>query len=259
MKRREILAAAAAAPLAAGQTSSPRKPATLEMRWYQLRNGAVDQRQRTVDYLLKVVNPALKRVGAEPAGLFSPMFGAHGPALLHLISYPSIQVFGDAAVKLRDDAEYRRAFNEFYSQPGLPYQRVEIRLLRAFDGFPQIEVPPQEPARPPRIFELRTYESNTPLTLEKKIGMFESGEIAIFRANALAPVFFGRAIAGDLMPNLTYLLAFDSMAAREAGWKAFSADPNWQKLRATPGLSDGEIVSNITSLILSPVSGSPLR
>ena len=259
MKRREFLAAAAAAPLAAGQTPSPRKPATLELRWYELRNSADNQRQRTADYLLKIVNPALKRVGAEPAGLFSPVFGSHGPALIHLISYPSIQAFGDAAVKLRDDADYRRAFNEFYSQPGLPFQRVSIRLMRAFDGFPQIEFPPQDPSKPPRVFELRTYESNTPLTLEKKIGMFENGEIAIFRANALTPVFFGRTVAGDLMPNLTYMLAFDSMPAREAAWRAFGADPSWQKLRATPGLSDTEIVSNITSLILSPVSGSLLR
>ncbi len=38
------------------------------------------------------------------------------------------------------------------------------------------------------------------------------------------------------MPNLTYMLAFDDLAAREKCWSEFSADPQWQKLRTTGGI-----------------------
>ena len=40
---------------------------------------------------------------------------------------------------------------------------------------------------------------------------------------------------------------------------AYQADPEWQKLRATPGLTDPEIVSNISNSILRPLAFSPIR
>jgi hypothetical protein len=89
--------------------------------------------------------------------------------------------------------------------------------------------------------------------------MFDNGEIGIFRRLGMRPVFFGQTIVGRDMPNLTYMLAFDDLAHRERAWRAFGADPEWQKLRATPGLSDAEIVSNISSAILRPLPFSPIR
>jgi len=55
------------------------------------------------------------------------------------------------------------------------------------------------------------------------------------------------------------MLSFDSMAARDKLWSAFGNDPEWQKLRAQPGLSDAEIVSNISNTILRPLAFSPIR
>jgi hypothetical protein len=55
------------------------------------------------------------------------------------------------------------------------------------------------------------------------------------------------------------MLAYDDWAARDKCWSAFGKDPGWQKLRATPGLSDAEIVSNITNALLRPLPFSPIR
>ena len=106
---------------------------------------------------------------------------------------------------------------------------------------------------------MRTYESNSLTTLQRKIHMFDESEIAIFRRHNMLPVFFGETIAGRNMPNLTYMLAFDDLAAREKAWKAFGGDPDWKKLRSTPGLTDGEIVSNISNSILQPLAQSDIR
>jgi hypothetical protein len=73
------------------------------------------------------------------------------------------------------------------------------------------------------------------------------------------PVFFGEMISGTKMPNLVYMLAFESMAARDAAWSAFGSDPAWKELRTKPGNSDAEIVSNITNSILRPLPFSPIR
>jgi hypothetical protein len=55
------------------------------------------------------------------------------------------------------------------------------------------------------------------------------------------------------------MLSFDDLASRERLWRAFGSDPEWQKLRAQPGLSDAEIVSNISNAILRPLAFSPIR
>ena len=61
------------------------------------------------------------------------------------------------------------------------------------------------------------------------------------------------------MTHITYMLAYDDLAARDRLWKAFGSDPEWQKLRAKPGLSDAEIVSNISNTILRPAAFSDIR
>ena len=132
-------------------------------------------------------------------------------------------------------------------------------MLRAFDGWPTLQVPPTTPQRAARIFELRTYESANEKAGRRKIKMFDDGEAAIFKRLGMMPVFFGRTLIGQNLPNLTYMLAFDDLASRDKLWRDFGSDPEWRKLRAQPGLSDAEIVSNISNSILRPLAFSPIR
>jgi hypothetical protein len=86
----------------------------------------------------------------------------------------------------------------------------------------------------------------------------ELGELAIFRRTGLRPVFFGNNLIGDRLPSFTYMLTFDDMAAREKNWAAFIDDPEWKTLRAKPGYTDAEIVSNITPIVLRPTAYSQI-
>jgi len=234
-------------------------PAILEMRYFRLRNTLDNQRARLSEHLGKALVPAMTRAGAGPVGLFSSTIAPDSPFLLLAAQHASLAAFEQCWQKLGSDSGLKAATDALYKQVQLPYQRMEVHLLRGFRKFPAIEAPPGGEGRAPRIFELRTYESNTPESLAKKIGMFEDGEIDLFRKFGLVPVFFGEMIAGAKMPNLTYMVAFDNLAAREANWRAFATSPEWKKMAATPGLSDGEVVSNISSMILSPVAGSMIR
>jgi hypothetical protein len=73
------------------------------------------------------------------------------------------------------------------------------------------------------------------------------------------PVFFGQTRFGRNVPNLTYMLAYDDLAHRDSVWKAFGADPEWARLKSQPGLSDAEIVSNISNTILRPTAYSQVK
>ena len=123
--------------------------------------------------------------------------------------------------------------------------------------MPELKLPPASPGG--HIFEIRTYESNDAVTLQKKIDMFNNGEMQIFQRLGMNPVFFGEALVGAKLPHLTYMLAFEDLAARDKLWKAFGSDPAWQKLRVTPGLADADIVSNISNSLVRATGFSDIR
>ena len=256
MKRRSFIAASSAVFAAEAQTSAPR-PALIHLTWYFLRNGT--QSERTNRYLSSVYLPAAQRAGAGPFGFFTAVIAPRSPFLLALASYPSFDAMGATLEKLAADKEFQKGADEYNNIADPPYVRMESSLLRAFDSVPAVQVAPSEPQRPARIFELRTYESLNEKAGRRKVKMFDDGEAAIFKRLGMAPVFFGQAIVGTNLPSLTYMLSYDDLAARDKLWRAFSSDPEWQKLRSQPGLSDAEIVSNIGNSILRPASYSPIR
>lgn len=250
------MGAAASAGLAAAPVAAAQPNAIFELRYYRMRNGS--QTQRTSDFLSKYFVPAAERLGIGPLGFFGAVIAEGSPFILALVSYPSAAAFQSGMERLAADKEFQRGFDEYNSMTELSYIRMENSLLRAFDSMPSIAVPPAG-SRPPRIFELRTYESNNGNAAQLKIRMFNEGEAAIFQRLGMAPVFFGETLVGRNLPNLTYMLSFESMAARDKLWGAFGADAEWQKLRAQPAYSDAAIVSNISNAILRPLDFSPIR
>lgn len=258
MNRRTFLAASTAAGLttAASAQGAP-KNSIYSLYYFYMRNGT--QVERTTAYLRDTFAPAAKRHGLTPVGFFSPVVGERAPYILSIASYASFAAIETVHQKFAADKEFEKGWDAYNTIGDPAYVRIESSLLRAFDKMPAIEVPPGDAQRPARLFELRTYESMNEKALAKKIKMFEDGEAAIFKRLGMQNVLYGRAISGRNMPNLTYMLGYDDLSAREKLWAAFGRDPEWQKMRATPGLSDAEIVSNISSTLLRPLPFSMIR
>src|SRR5579883_639172 len=247
MNRRKFINSAAVAGVAAGAASgaaTPAKNAYYELRYYRMRNG--NQMQRTSEYLNKTVMPALQRAGATPAGFFNALIAEQSPFALVLVSYPSFAAIGETWQKVASDKDFQKGADEYNSLTELGYIRMETSLLRAFDGWPAITMP-KPLDKGSHIFELRTYESSNTKAAKRKIKMFNDAEAGIFKRLGMQPVFFGETIVGKNMPNLTYMVTFESLAEREKLWGEFGKDPEWQKLRAEPELADALIVSNISN------------
>jgi hypothetical protein len=250
----------AAAPLLAVSARSAENqppaegPEYYELRRYQLRRGP--KVKLADDFFRDVALPALKRAGAGPVGAFNVQTGPDSPTLYVLITHKNIESFGGMAARLQEDNDYQTAGADFLARPATDpaYIRMESSLLAAFSGIPKLEVP----ANKPRLFELRTYESHGEAAGLKKVEMFNNGEIAIFRKAGINPVFFGQTIIGGRMPNLTYMVVFDDMAAHDKAWGTFVADPDWKKLSTRPGYMDAEIVTNISNVFLRPTGYSQI-
>ncbi len=247
--------ASAGAPLMAAPVGN-NKPHYYELRYLFTRNGT--QPGRTNDFLNNHWIPALKRLGVGPVGVFQPVIGEQSPFHLLITPFESFSDIETMLPRMLADHDFASAY-EAYQQPAPAFVREDTSILKAFDTMPGIVSPPGDASHAPRIFELRTYESNDALTLRRKIKMFNEGEIGIFQRLGMMPVFFGETIVGRNQPSLTYMLAYDSLAARDRVWTAFGGDAEWQKLRSTPGLSDSDIVSNISNMILRPAAYSAIR
>ncbi len=269
MKRRHFLAASiAASTLAAAgdsvaQVSDTGAPAGPRREFYQLRRYNLlsgPQLKLTENYFSSALIPALARMGLGPVGAFKLDIGPETPAYYLLIPGPSVEPLTQLDLRLPDDAEFLAAAAPFWNATSTApaFQRADISLLAAFDGWPKVTPPAAAATKAKRIFQLRTYESPSDGEHVRKVEMFHSGEFEIFSNAGFHPVFFGDTLIGSRMPNLTYMLSFADLAELDAKWDVFRNDPAWKKLSSNPRFAFDSIVTNITNLILSPLDCSQI-
>jgi len=220
-----------------------------ELRVYESRST-----QNLENYLSKALIPALNRQGIKKVGAFSEI-GKSEPAKTYLlIPYASMADYAAVIAQLKKDKDYAQASQDF-NQLGVdqaPFFRYDTSLMIGFDGFPKLVAPEMKT----RIFELRTYEGYSDDAVRRKIKMFNESEFPIFYRTKLTPVFFGEVIAGKNLPHLTYMITFKDMAERDANWKAFGADPEWQRILKAPEYAN--TVSKIIKTFLEPLSFSQI-
>jgi hypothetical protein len=255
MHRRELLSALAASTLVSAETAD-KSPAYLEVKTWRLHTTPEDQAARLHEYLKNGLAPALERAGAKLDGAFSNVIGVGGPFTVTLTEFASMAAMQQVLAKLSADDAHQAALRKLDSGPGLPFVRVDSSLLRSFSGM---LAPVVSNTGTARVFELRTYESQTFVTLARKVGMFNGGEMQIFERLGFRPVFFGETIVGPRQPNLMYMLSYVDLGSRDRLWKTFINDPDWKKLSSQPELKDSQIVANISNVILAPLEFSPIR
>lgn len=262
MTRRNILAGAAVSAFAGAGAHAAQGSAAnvfLELKRYQLHTTPEKQMPRLSAFLEEHYAAALGRAGSKLIGAFSNLIGMEAPYALTLVQHDSLAAMQSTLARLAADNDYQRALAGLDTPNGYPFQRQESSLLKTFDGMPQPLLSAASDQHPPRYFELRRYESQTEATLTRKVKMFNSGEIGIFQRLGMRPVFFGEALVGERLPNLYYMLSFDSWEARDELWKKFGSDPEWKKLSSPAELHDDQIVSNISNAILRPLKFSLIR
>jgi hypothetical protein len=245
------MATAATAPAATGDRHY------FELIKYHLHVGS--RKNRVADFYRYVAIPALNRIGVTPVGVFNVLHGENKPTLYVLMQHKSAESAGGAMAQILNDGDVQSAGAGFIDAPlsDPAYVRMESSLMVGFSHMPKIEPPESLLSNDSRIYELRIYESHSKKANVKKVEMFnEGGEIAIFRKTGLQPVFFGEALIGPQIPNLTYMLVFDSWETRAERWAAFRGDPEWAKLRQVEKYKN--TVSNITDIILRPMPFSQI-
>lgn len=110
-----------------------------------------------------------------------------------------------------------------------------------------------------RCFEIRTYIA-APGKLEELHARFRDHTMRLFKKHGMEVVgFWGPTDKEKGSENtLVYVMAFPSREARDKAWRAFAADPEWQKARAESE-KDGRLTEKVESVILGATDYSPIK
>jgi hypothetical protein len=104
------------------------------------------------------------------------------------------------------------------------------------------------------IYELRIYRT-VPGRLPALLARFENHTLRIWERLGIRQAGFWTTLIGESSYDLTYMLAWESLAEREEKWGAFMADAEWQKIRAETE-KDGPINANVSNQLLAPTAFS---
>jgi hypothetical protein len=108
-----------------------------------------------------------------------------------------------------------------------------------------------------RLYELRTYFAN-PGKLEDVHKRFRDNTMRIFAKHGMkVENFWGPVYKKDgSETKLVYLMSFKDRAERDAKWKEFATDPEWQKV-SKESEANGKLLEKTESLFLYQTDYAP--
>src|SRR5712692_9056202 len=205
---------------------------------FKLKNGT--QAPQLNEFFSQALLPALGKIHTGPKLYLEALVAPHVPQLAAIYGFSSLDEMWSIHSKLVADPALGKKMEALENGPEPAFEAMDITLLEAAAYSPEIK---PEAAASPRIFELRCYHSPTWRQLGALHDRFRGPEIEIFHRVGIHPILYSSTIAGQNIPNLTYLIPFADLAAREKAWAAFNADAEWQKVRKESIDKGGQIVS----------------
>jgi hypothetical protein len=109
-----------------------------------------------------------------------------------------------------------------------------------------------------RVYELRIYHAN-PGKLDDLLARFRDHTMTIFERHQMHNVAYWTPTDEPLKgKTLYYIISHDSREAATANWRAFAADPEWQKVSAASEVN-GKLVERLESTFLESTDFSPMK
>jgi len=134
------------------------------------------------------------------------------------------------------------------------FSRVLVTFLTALALLGLAAVPAAR-ASDTKCYELRIYHA-APGKLDDLHQRFRNHTLGLFERHGITSVGYWVPIQNNEDPRLFFLLSYASKAAREAAWKGFMADPDWQAA-AKASEANGPLVSKVENYFLGATDYSP--
>jgi hypothetical protein len=214
------------------------------------------QLPRLHEHFGKTLVPKLANIWSGPKIFLEALVAPHLPQVAAIYGFNSLDELWSVHAKSMADPDLVKAFEALESGPEPAFETLDTTLLEAAPYSP--EIAPASDGRA-RIFELRVYHSPTYRQLGALHERFSGPEIKIFHRVGIHPILYSSTLFGQNIPNLTYLIPFESLAAREKAWTAFAADPEWVKVRKESIDRSGQISALQNISLWKATDYSPIK
>ncbi len=107
------------------------------------------------------------------------------------------------------------------------------------------------------IYEMRIYHC-VPGRLPALLDRFQNITLPLWERHGIRQAGFWTTLIGESNQDLTYLVAWDSLADREQKWNTFQVDPEWLAKRAETE-KNGPIIASVTNSFLQPTAFSSVK
>lgn len=109
-----------------------------------------------------------------------------------------------------------------------------------------------------RVFELRTYYA-APGKMADLHTRFRDHTCKLFEKHGMTIIgFWSPEKPEEAEKKLIYILAYPSKDAKDKAWKAFQADPAWQKAKSESE-KNGKLVDKVESVTMNPTDYSAMH
>ena len=218
------------------------------------------------------LNKKVERVAATSSNLRMTTYDRTGivdkPLLMMHTTYDQLIAPTDAIVKYDNLVHEKRKeqnLKMFYTNGQGHCAFTPEQTATAFDALrswtksgkkpTEVALPsPTMPLNDTLCYEMRIYTANKG-KLNNLLKRFRNHTTKIFEKNGMTNIGYWTPLDNP-DEKIYYILSYPNRAARDASWKAFSADTTWQRV-ARESEVDGKIVAKVESIFLKTTDFSP--
>ena len=199
-------------------------------------------------YIADALLPWMDKLCNSPRMCLEAVVAPHTPQTLLLAVYPSFNEMLNVRARIASDPHIRRARAKIESSQVLDGVRSDVLIA----SEESVQFPAETAFAKSALFEVRTWHA--PAWREGPLPEVSS----VLSRIGIHPIVAGATAAGEHLPRFTYVVPFDSLAARQVAWARLDADAQWMEMQRESITRYGSGVRTTAKAIYKLAPYSPL-
>ena len=172
-------------------------------------------------YIADTLLPCMDQLRSTPKMCLEAIVAPHTPQTLLLTLYPSFNEMLEVRARIASDPRVRRAWAGIESAQVLDDVRSHVLMV----AEESVRFPAESASVKSGLFEVRTWHSPS----------WRGGPApevrSVLSRIGVNPIVAGATVAGEHLPRFTYVVPFDSLAARQQAWDKLDGDAQWMEMQ----------------------------
>jgi hypothetical protein len=172
-------------------------------------------------YMGDTLLPCMDQLRGTPRMCLEAIVAPHTPQMALLTVYSSFNQMLEERARIASDPRVRRAWAGIESAQVLDDVRSHVLIV----GEDSVRLPVESAFNKSGLFEVRTWHA--PDWCDRPAPQVSS----VLRRIGVDPIVAGATVAGEHLPRFTYVVPFESLAARQQAWARLDGDAQWIEMQ----------------------------